>query len=125
VTLTLKRQQQQALIFVRDNGIGMAREQQSKVFDRFYRVDEARIGQSGNSGLGLGSPKPSLKPIMAVFQSLVGPIRAACSLSHYRCQQINNGSTWLSFTPFHPHFIFGFYNFYSQYLTKGFDFVCA
>lgn len=53
VILTLKRQQQQALILVSDNGIGIAREQQSKVFDRFYRVNEARVGQLGNSGLGL------------------------------------------------------------------------
>ena len=53
VTLTLKRQQQQALILVSDNGMGIAPEQQAKIFDRFYRVDEARVGQSGNSGLGL------------------------------------------------------------------------
>ena len=53
VTLTLKCQQQQALISVSDNGIGIATEQQSKIFDRFYRVDEARVGQMGNSGLGL------------------------------------------------------------------------
>ena len=53
VILTLKRQQQEALISVSDNGIGIAPEQQAKIFDRFYRVDEARVGQSGNSGLGL------------------------------------------------------------------------
>ncbi|MGB5916017.1 MAG: two-component system sensor histidine kinase RppB [Phormidesmis sp.] len=53
VTLTLKRYQQQALILVTDTGIGIATEQQAKIFDRFYRVDAARAGQSGNSGLGL------------------------------------------------------------------------
>jgi len=53
VTVALKRQQQQALILVSDNGIGIAPEQQARIFDRFYRVDEARVGQSGNSGLGL------------------------------------------------------------------------
>lgn len=53
VTLTLKRQQQQALILVSDNGIGISPEQQAKIFDRFYRVDSARAGQAGNSGLGL------------------------------------------------------------------------
>ncbi len=61
VTLTLKRQQQQALLLVSDNGIGIAREQQSKVFDRFYRVDEARVGQSGNSGLGLAIAQAIVK----------------------------------------------------------------
>ena len=53
VTLTLKRKQQQALILVSDNGIGISLEQQAKIFDRFYRVDAARVGQAGNSGLGL------------------------------------------------------------------------
>lgn len=61
VILTLKRQQQQALILVSDNGIGIAREQQSKVFDRFYRVDEARVGQLGNSGLGLAIAQSIVK----------------------------------------------------------------
>ncbi len=53
VTLTLQRYQQQALILVADTGIGIALEQQAKIFDRFYRVDAARVGQAGNSGLGL------------------------------------------------------------------------
>ncbi|MEO0491075.1 MAG: two-component system sensor histidine kinase RppB [Cyanobacteria bacterium P01_A01_bin.123] len=53
VTLTLKRQQQQALISVCDTGIGIALEHQRKIFDRFYRVDTARSGHTGNSGLGL------------------------------------------------------------------------
>ena len=61
VSLTLKRQQQQALILVSDNGIGIAPEQQAKIFDRFYRVDEARIGQSGNSGLGLAIAEAIIK----------------------------------------------------------------
>ena len=59
--LTLKRQQQQALILVSDNGIGIAPEQQSRVFDRFYRADEARVGQSGNSGLGLAIAQAIVK----------------------------------------------------------------
>ncbi|WP_240518998.1 two-component system sensor histidine kinase RppB [Leptolyngbya sp. BC1307] len=53
VTLTLKHTQQQAVISVRDTGIGIAPDHQEKIFDRFYRVDAARSGQSGSSGLGL------------------------------------------------------------------------
>ena len=53
VTITLKRYQQQAHILVSDTGVGIAPEQQAKIFDRFYRVDAARVGQAGNSGLGL------------------------------------------------------------------------
>ncbi|MEM6251581.1 MAG: two-component system sensor histidine kinase RppB [Cyanobacteria bacterium P01_D01_bin.156] len=53
VTLTLQQQQQQALILVTDTGVGIAPEDQAKIFDRFYRVDTARSRQTGNSGLGL------------------------------------------------------------------------
>ncbi len=53
VRVILKRSQEQALILVSDTGIGISPEHQAKIFDRFYRVDEARTGQAGNSGLGL------------------------------------------------------------------------
>ena len=37
-----------------DNGIGIAREDQQKVFERFYRVDTSRTKAQGVSGTGLG-----------------------------------------------------------------------
>lgn len=57
VTLSLhlgfQRQQQQALIKIKDTGMGIALDHQTKIFDRFYQVDAARAGHNGNSGLGL------------------------------------------------------------------------
>ncbi|MEO1350225.1 MAG: two-component system sensor histidine kinase RppB, partial [Cyanobacteria bacterium J06635_15] len=53
VKLTLKCQQHQAFIAISDTGIGIAPEHQTKIFDRFYRVDTARSWQTSNSGLGL------------------------------------------------------------------------
>jgi signal transduction histidine kinase len=38
---------------VTDHGIGIAREDQSKIFDRFYRTDNARTHTKKGTGLGL------------------------------------------------------------------------
>lgn len=53
VTLSLDEQDQQAVIQVQDTGVGIAPEYQTKIFDRFYRVNSDRNRQSGGSGLGL------------------------------------------------------------------------
>jgi len=42
-----------ATIVVADSGIGIAKEDQERIFDRFFRVDKARSREQGGSGLGL------------------------------------------------------------------------
>jgi len=42
-----------ATVTVSDSGPGIPLEHRSKVFDRFYRVDQARTRQTGGAGLGL------------------------------------------------------------------------
>jgi two-component system OmpR family sensor kinase len=42
-----------AIIEVADHGPGLTPEQASRVFERFYRADQARLRRTGGSGLGL------------------------------------------------------------------------
>jgi heavy metal sensor kinase len=53
VCLALEVRDEMAMITVRDSGVGIAPEEQEKIFKRFYRVDKARSREQGGVGLGL------------------------------------------------------------------------
>ena len=50
-----------AAVTVRDTGIGIPPEHQSRVFERFYRVDKSHSKASGGSGLGLSIVKHAVQ----------------------------------------------------------------
>ena len=53
IRLSLRTEEETAAITVADNGDGIATEDMSRVFDRFYRVDKNRTRDTGGIGLGL------------------------------------------------------------------------
>ena len=53
IELTLTRQEEQSVLEVADNGVGIAKEDLRRVFDRFYRTPDARGGEVDGHGLGL------------------------------------------------------------------------
>ena len=57
VTVVVSQDDGELKISVRDEGVGIAHEHLSRVFERFYRVDKARSRNVGGTGLGLAIVK--------------------------------------------------------------------
>lgn len=57
VTVTVGTKDERSFLSVADTGIGIPKECQERVFERFYRVDKSRSKSTGGTGLGLAIVK--------------------------------------------------------------------
>jgi two-component system phosphate regulon sensor histidine kinase PhoR len=57
VKVQVEKHKDQVLLMVSDTGIGISKEHQERIFERFYRVDKSRSKETGGTGLGLAIVK--------------------------------------------------------------------
>lgn len=67
VAVTVGLMENKTILQVKDTGIGIPKESQERVFERFYRVDKSRSKSTGGTGLGLAI----VKHIVAVHDARI------------------------------------------------------
>lgn len=87
ITCSLYDSNNRVMLSIADQGIGIPRDAQDHIFDRFYRVDKSRTRASGGTGLGLSICKD-------IVEALGGSIWVESTEGH--------GSTFYISLPYEP-----------------------
>jgi signal transduction histidine kinase len=85
IHITVEENKDSALVKIRDTGIGIPKEEQEKIFKRFYRVDKSRSKETGGVGLGLSIAE-------WIAHAHQGRIEVE--------SELNRGSTFIVYLPF-------------------------
>ncbi|MCQ6560588.1 HAMP domain-containing sensor histidine kinase [Paenibacillus mendelii] len=88
ISVTLEQQDDRAVVHIADSGIGMSAEDQSRIFERFFKADKSRTRTAGGSGLGLSI----VHKIVELHQGTIS-VRS----------QLGEGTTLSISLPCHPH----------------------
>lgn len=78
LSVTLQHQDDNAILVVRDTGMGIPEDAVTHIFERFYRVDKARSRATGGSGLGLAI-------VRAIVQRNRGEIQVDSTVGQGTC----------------------------------------
>jgi len=76
ITFSLRKKSQQVVLVVENSGEGISEMHLAKIFDRFYRVDDARTREEGGFGLGLSIVK-------ALVENLKGHIEVESEVGKF------------------------------------------
>ncbi|MBQ9120434.1 MAG: two-component sensor histidine kinase [Lachnospiraceae bacterium] len=84
VTVSVREETKDIVLAVQDTGIGISKEHQERIFERFYRVDKSRSKSTGGTGLGLAIVKHIIASHKARLELISEPGEGTTMLVYFK-----------------------------------------